>query len=276
MLGVSRASAGEMLRRLENDGPDRARRAEGGAAHAPGPRARRARRPQAPDRRAAAHRLHGLHRRRGARARRRDRRGVLDDMVARIEERLGHPDRCPHGWPVEPTSSRPRTGSSSPLADLEPGGRAEIVRLAEHDGDLLHWFYDEGLVPGTRVELRAAQPAAGQFTVARRRRRAGDRREGRRRACSSRPPSRGPDAPCGPRPGACPRDVARRATATIAGGSVDDVALSALFPDEAGSDTSAPAASGRSGGRVRSPTPRSRPRARRPRGARRPCRSAPT
>jgi Fe2+ transport system protein FeoA len=40
------------------------------------------------------------------------------------------------------------------------------VRLAEHDGDLLHWFYDEGLVPGASVELRAAQPAAGQFRVA--------------------------------------------------------------------------------------------------------------
>jgi Fe2+ transport system protein FeoA len=50
------------------------------------------------------------------------------------------------------------------LADLEPGSRAEIVRLAEHDGSLLHWYYDEGLVPGTTVELRAA-PAAGQLTL---------------------------------------------------------------------------------------------------------------
>ena len=25
-----------------------------------------------------------------------------DDMVERIAERLGHPDRCPHGWPVDP------------------------------------------------------------------------------------------------------------------------------------------------------------------------------
>ena len=47
------------------------------------------------------------------------------------------------------------------------------MRLAEHDGDLLHWFYDEGFVPGTKIELRDAQPAAGQFTV---------RREGEDRA----------------------------------------------------------------------------------------------
>jgi Fe2+ transport system protein FeoA len=52
------------------------------------------------------------------------------------------------------------------LAELEPGRRGEIVRLAEHDGELLHWFYDEGLVPGTPVELHDAQPAAGQLKVA--------------------------------------------------------------------------------------------------------------
>ncbi len=39
------------------------------------------------------------------------------------------------------------------------------MRLAEHDGDLLHWFYDEGLVPGTQVAMRGAQPAAGQLTI---------------------------------------------------------------------------------------------------------------
>ena len=40
------------------------------------------------------------------------------------------------------------------------------MRLAEHDGDLLHWFYDKGLVPGAELEVRAAEPAAGQFRVA--------------------------------------------------------------------------------------------------------------
>ena len=40
------------------------------------------------------------------------------------------------------------------------------MRLAEHDGDLLHWFYDEGFVPGAVGRgARAAEPAAGQLTV---------------------------------------------------------------------------------------------------------------
>jgi DtxR family Mn-dependent transcriptional regulator len=89
-----------------------------------------------------------------------------DDMVDRIAERLGQPDRCPHGWPVDTTFEQAENKELAPLSDLRPGDRATIVRLAEHDGDLLHWFYDQGLEPGRELVVRDLQPAAGQMTVA--------------------------------------------------------------------------------------------------------------
>jgi DtxR family Mn-dependent transcriptional regulator len=89
-----------------------------------------------------------------------------DDMVERIEARLGNPDRCPHGWPVDPAVEQAENNELAPLSDLGTGSRATIVRLAEHDGDLLHWFYEQDLVPGREIEVRDAQPAAGQLTVA--------------------------------------------------------------------------------------------------------------
>ena len=58
-----------------------------------------------------------------------------------------------------------RVAELAPLATLKAGERATIVRLAEHDGDLLHWFYDQGLVPGRELEVRRADSAADQFTV---------------------------------------------------------------------------------------------------------------
>jgi DtxR family Mn-dependent transcriptional regulator len=88
-----------------------------------------------------------------------------DDMIERMTVRLGNPDRCPHGWPVDPAVEQAENRELSALADLEPGARATIVRLAEHDGPLLHWFYDEGLVPGTEIEVRSAQPEAGQVVL---------------------------------------------------------------------------------------------------------------
>src|SRR4029453_8615003 len=63
-----------------------------------------------------------------------------EDMVERIDEKLGHPDRGPHGWPVDPDFEQEENKELAPLSDLEAGSRATIVRLAEHDGDLLHWF----------------------------------------------------------------------------------------------------------------------------------------
>ena len=78
-----------------------------------------------------------------------------DEMVDRLAERLGGPDRCPHGWPVDPAFEQAENRELMALGDAPEGARATIVRLAEHDGDLLHRFYDEGLVPGTPVEVVA-------------------------------------------------------------------------------------------------------------------------
>jgi DtxR family transcriptional regulator, Mn-dependent transcriptional regulator len=166
MLGVSRASAGEMLRRLEAEGLiERGEQKEALLTESGRVRAEHVvRRHRIIERlltdfmgyTAAEAHVHA------------DELGdtFSDEMVDRIEERLGHPDRCPHGWPVDPDVEQAENRELVALADLEPGTGATIVRLAEHDGDLLHWFYAEGFVPGASVEVRAAQPAAGQFTVA--------------------------------------------------------------------------------------------------------------
>jgi len=87
-----------------------------------------------------------------------------DEMVERLAEQLGHPDRCPHGWPVDTAHEQEENRDLRALSVITEG-RATIVRLAEHDGDLLHWFYDQGLVPGTEVEVLRTDPAAGQLTV---------------------------------------------------------------------------------------------------------------
>ncbi len=166
MLGVSRASAGEMLKRLEAEGlVERGEQKEALLTATGIERAEKVVRKHRIIERlltdfmgytAAEAHVHA------------DELGdtFSDDMVERIEERLGHPDRCPHGWPVDPAFEQAENRELAPLTDLSPGTEGEIVRLAEHDGELLHWFYDEGFVPGARVVLRQAQPAAGQFKVA--------------------------------------------------------------------------------------------------------------
>src|SRR5947209_5774564 len=165
MLGVSRASAGEMLKRLEGDGLiERGERKEALLTDSGRERAERVVRKH----RLIERLLTDFMGYTGAEAHERaDLLGdtFTDDMIERIDERLGHPERCPHGWPVDTDAEQAENRELAPLADLAPGTRAEIVRLAEHDGELLHWFYDQGFVPGTKLEVRETQPAAEQLTV---------------------------------------------------------------------------------------------------------------
>jgi len=165
MLGVSRASAGEMLKRLEAEGlVERGEHKEALLTAAGRARAERVVRKHRIIERlltdfmgytAAEAHVHA------------DELGdtFSDDMVERISERLGHPDRCPHGWPVDPDFEQAENAELASVADLPAGSRATIVRLAEHDGELLHWFYDEGLVPGSEIEITAADTGTGRFAV---------------------------------------------------------------------------------------------------------------
>jgi len=102
MLGVSRASAGEMLKRLEAEGlVERGARKEALLTETGRERAERVVRKHRIIERlltdfmgytAAEAHVHA------------DELGdtFTDDMVERIRTRLGDPERCPHGWPIEP------------------------------------------------------------------------------------------------------------------------------------------------------------------------------
>jgi DtxR family Mn-dependent transcriptional regulator len=165
MLGVSRASAGEMLKRLEREGL--IRRGEHKEALLTKKGRTRAERVVRKHRiierlltdfmgyTAAEAHVHA------------DELGDTfnDEMIERVAERLGNPERCPHGWPVDPDVEQAENEVLRPLAELDDGARATIVRLAEHDGDLLHWFYDQGLEPGRKLRMKSADPAAGSFRV---------------------------------------------------------------------------------------------------------------
>jgi Mn-dependent DtxR family transcriptional regulator len=166
MLGVSRASAGEMLKRLEAEGlVERGEQKEAILTPAGIERAEKVVRKHRIIERfltdfmgytASESHVHA------------DEMGdtFTDEMIERMYERLGQPDRCPHGWPISNELEQAENEGLLALAELTPGQAGEIVRLAEHDGDLLHWFYDEGLIPGSQVAVVSAQPAAGQLTIA--------------------------------------------------------------------------------------------------------------
>jgi DtxR family transcriptional regulator, Mn-dependent transcriptional regulator len=166
MLGVSRPSAGEMLKRLEGDGLiERGEHKEAILTPAGRERAERVvRRHRLIERlltdfmgySPAESHEHA------------DELGeaFTDDMIERIAERLGHPTRCPHGWPIDTAVEQAENAEIRPLLEVSPGTRATIVRVAEHDGDLLRWLYEEGFAPGHELRVGDFRPGTAEITVA--------------------------------------------------------------------------------------------------------------
>src|SRR5436305_6679025 len=121
MVGVSRASAGEMLKRLEGEGlVERGERKEAILTPAGTERARKVVRKH----RVIERLLTDFMGYTGAEAHvHADELGgtFTDEMIERIEEKLGHPERCPHGWPVDPDVEQAENRELEPLATLAPG-----------------------------------------------------------------------------------------------------------------------------------------------------------
>jgi DtxR family Mn-dependent transcriptional regulator len=160
MLGVSRASAGEMLKRLEAEGlVERGEQKEAILTPAGIERAEKVVRKHRIIERfltdfmgytASESHVHA------------DELGdtFTEEMVERMQSGSGGPIAARTGGPSSPRSSRRRTRGSSPSPSSRPGSAARSCASPSTTASSLHWFYDEGFVPGSKVEIRETQRRA--------------------------------------------------------------------------------------------------------------------
>ena len=80
-------------------------------------------------------------------------RGEFDEsMTERLAAQLSPPDRCPHGWPLDPALEREQLADVVALSALPPGA-ATIVALVEDDSDAVSRLSGLGLTPDVEIEL---------------------------------------------------------------------------------------------------------------------------
>jgi len=83
-----------------------------------------------------------------------------------VEEKLAQfldePETCPHGYPVESTGC---CEEGLPLSEMEPGQCAVVLRVAEHNADLLRYLAELNLRPHTAIEVEEVAPFEGPLTV---------------------------------------------------------------------------------------------------------------
>ena len=90
---------------------------------------------------------------------------LSEELEARIDQSLGYPTHDPHGDPIPDAELRLDRRQLRTLASLEPGDEATIQRVPDGDDELLRYLTKLALVPGEKVELRAAEPFGGPLTV---------------------------------------------------------------------------------------------------------------
>jgi DtxR family Mn-dependent transcriptional regulator len=79
---------------------------------------------------------------------------ISEDVINRIDRKLGHPSTCPHGNPVNPDDHDP----SIRLQDAKPG-KLRMCRISDERVEFLHHLETIGLLPGVEFE------AVGSTTI---------------------------------------------------------------------------------------------------------------
>ena len=90
---------------------------------------------------------------------------VSDRMLDRLDARLGHPERDPHGDPIpRPDGTVPQPGAHG-LADVPEGGVGVVARISDADPDVLRYFADLGIGLDLKVEVVHRRSFAGTTVV---------------------------------------------------------------------------------------------------------------
>jgi DtxR family Mn-dependent transcriptional regulator len=91
--------------------------------------------------------------------------GISDITEPHLYEALGRPERSPFGYPIPGDGGEAASISTATLADIPEGSTMEVDRVFEEDEQLLKFFDEEGIRPGTTVMLEAVTPYRGTVTA---------------------------------------------------------------------------------------------------------------
>ncbi|KRL78694.1 metal-dependent transcriptional regulator [Ligilactobacillus equi] len=89
---------------------------------------------------------------------------VSEELIDRLEDFLGHPQKCPHGSVIPSKDGVYPEDSHVVLNDLKPGQSAEVEHFIDNH-DLLEYLADVKLNIGDQVEILEKLPFEGPLNV---------------------------------------------------------------------------------------------------------------
>lgn len=90
---------------------------------------------------------------------------VSDRLMNRIDAKLGHPRRDPHGDPIPSSDGQIASPDVCLLADLRDGETGVIARISDTDPAMLRYFNEVGIALDRLVRIADKRPFAGTTTI---------------------------------------------------------------------------------------------------------------
>ena len=90
---------------------------------------------------------------------------VSDELVDRIDARLGHPTRDPHGDPIPSPEGTPHRPDAVLLREAPTGAPLVVARISDADPGILRYLAEHGVALDTRLTVERDRGYAGIVTV---------------------------------------------------------------------------------------------------------------
>ena len=78
---------------------------------------------------------------------------ISDVLLDRIDQKLGHPSRDPHGDPIPSADGKLHRLDARRLSLLEPGESGRIARISDEDPEMLRYFDELSVALDTQVTV---------------------------------------------------------------------------------------------------------------------------
>ncbi|MGC0363598.1 DtxR family Mn-dependent transcriptional regulator [Rhodococcus sp. 27YEA15] len=90
---------------------------------------------------------------------------VSDLMVARMDAKLGFPERDPHGDPIPGSDGSVPTPPARQLSDFANGERGRVARISDSDPEMLRYFDSVGISLDIEITVEERRDFAGIICV---------------------------------------------------------------------------------------------------------------
>lgn len=91
---------------------------------------------------------------------------VSDQLVARIDAKLGYPRRDPHGDPIPASDGQVPTPPARQLWVCGDGDTGTVARISDSDPEMLRYFDSVGINLDSRLRVLTRREFAGMISVA--------------------------------------------------------------------------------------------------------------